>query len=235
MKILLRLGHTLSGADAGAEGIVKETDINREYGVIVRDLLQKEGHDVSYCVVDEASSLSESLYTGINRANFEEVDLFVSLHVNAGGGTGCEVIYDPGSISGKTYAEAISDNIALKMDYKNRGAKEDVRGLAELRMTNMPAVIVEPFFCDNAEDVQKYNPYKLAKAIAEVIVGHEIKEDKDMKLNDEANISDWAKRAVEICAEKGIFKGDDKGNFNPKEPITREQMAVLICRLNNWE
>ena len=49
--------------------------------------------------------------------------------------------------------------------------------------------------------------------------------------NDASKISPWALPYVEKAAELGIMIGDDKGNFNPQNPITREQMAKIICEL----
>jgi len=47
---------------------------------------------------------------------------------------------------------------------------------------------------------------------------------------DYEKIAEWARADVQELYERGIMKGDDKGNFNPKEPITREQAASLIMR-----
>lgn len=37
--------------------------------------------------------------------------------------------------------------------------------------------------------------------------------------------------AVEFLAELKIFGGDDKGNFNPNNSITRAEAAAVVCRL----
>lgn len=42
---------------------------------------------------------------------------------------------------------------------------------------------------------------------------------------------DWYYRAVKACAKAGIFKGDDKGNFNPNAPITRQDTALVLMRI----
>ncbi len=52
-----------------------------------------------------------------------------------------------------------------------------------------------------------------------------------LKIKDYDNISDWAKEAVLNVYEKGIMLGDDQGNFNPKAPITRQEVAVIVDRL----
>lgn len=41
--------------------------------------------------------------------------------------------------------------------------------------------------------------------------------------------------AVARLADMGIFKGDDRGNFNPNANITRAETATIICRLMGAE
>jgi len=45
--------------------------------------------------------------------------------------------------------------------------------------------------------------------------------------NDAKDISPWAVPYVEKALELGIMVGDDKGNFNPKAPVTREEIAKI--------
>ena len=49
--------------------------------------------------------------------------------------------------------------------------------------------------------------------------------------NDFDKVSDWAKSDIEEMAEAGIIKGDDQGNFKPKNYIAREEAAVMINRV----
>lgn len=50
--------------------------------------------------------------------------------------------------------------------------------------------------------------------------------------NDFDEIADWAKPFVEEANKLGLMEGDSStGNFNPKEPLTREQAAKLIVEL----
>lgn len=51
------------------------------------------------------------------------------------------------------------------------------------------------------------------------------------RYKDQKNISLWAADAVELVSQKGIMQGDEKGNFNPKKPPTREELAVVLARL----
>ena len=48
---------------------------------------------------------------------------------------------------------------------------------------------------------------------------------------DEDEISGWAKESVKSCADLGLFRGDEKGNFNPKDNISKEECIVTLNRL----
>ena len=43
--------------------------------------------------------------------------------------------------------------------------------------------------------------------------------------------SAWAEEACAWAVEQGIFQGDGQGNFRWQEPVTREQLAVILHRL----
>lgn len=58
----------------------------------------------------------------------------------------------------------------------------------------------------------------------------EQKED-DGLYRDDDKIASWAREAVYACREKGYLVGDREGTFRPKAPLTREEAAVLIMRL----
>lgn len=51
--------------------------------------------------------------------------------------------------------------------------------------------------------------------------------------NDYSNISDYAKTAVSVMYENGLLQGDDNGNFNPQNPATRAEVAMIFYRLLN--
>lgn len=44
--------------------------------------------------------------------------------------------------------------------------------------------------------------------------------------------SEWAKEAVEWAVENGLMKGDQYGNLQLHEPLTREQMCVFLHRFS---
>ena len=60
---------------------------------------------------------------------------------------------------------------------------------------------------------------------------YKIKETDDMTFKDADKIGKWAREAVDRVSDKGLMLGDSDGYFNPKNPLTREEAAVIIERL----
>ncbi len=58
-----------------------------------------------------------------------------------------------------------------------------------------------------------------------------VKEVSKLVYKDQADIPEWAKSAVKEVSEKGWMLGDDQGNFNPNDPITRAELAVVLSRM----
>jgi len=54
---------------------------------------------------------------------------------------------------------------------------------------------------------------------------------QQVSFNDQASVSPWAAEYVRRTADAEIFRGDASGAFNPREPLTREQAAVLLERI----
>lgn len=51
------------------------------------------------------------------------------------------------------------------------------------------------------------------------------------QFGDKTMISDWASDYVDIAVTLGLIKGDNNGNFNPKNGTTRAESATVIYRL----
>ncbi|HBQ43874.1 MAG TPA: hypothetical protein DD724_06400, partial [Lactobacillus acetotolerans] len=41
----------------------------------------------------------------------------------------------------------------------------------------------------------------------------------------------WSEKEIKEAVEDGVFTGYPDGTFKPEEPLTREQAAVLYCRV----
>jgi len=161
LKYGIDIGHNCPPADIGCVGIRKEDELNKEVGVRVMEKLKGLKHEVVNCTPSNDSSLSNSLYRRINKANEEKVDLYVSIHFNGGHGRGTEVFAI--SESGKQIAKRVVDEIA-SLGYVNRGVK-DGSFLYLLKNTKMPAILVEGGFVDSKEDMERFNAENTANAI----------------------------------------------------------------------
>ena len=169
MKVGVDCGHTLSGADYGAVGIKSESTLTREVGIRVANKLKSLGHTVINCYKDTCSSLNDSLSYRVNTANSNNVDLFISIHFNAfnGNANGTEVL----TYGGKSFTEATNVlNNLVSLGLTNRGVK-DGSGLYVLRNTKMKSMLIECCFCDNKNDMNKYDSETFSNAIVKGITG----------------------------------------------------------------
>ena len=172
MKIGLDMGHTLTGGDPGVQyrGL-REENKTREIGKYLLELLVQAGHTVIDCTVNDANNITESLLERVNKANSNNVELYVSLHLNAynGDARGVETNVDtdcsPASID---YAFSVQREIS-KLGYVNRGVKKDDSYVA--KHTTAPAIIVKCGFIDNDGDMALYDAEAIAKAIFTGIEG----------------------------------------------------------------
>ena len=172
MKIGLRGGH--SPNCKGAMGILDEqAEVRKIYNALA-PMLQAAGHVVINCNSD-ASTVSRELSEGTNKANSNNCDIYVTIHMNASGGAGhgSEVwLYDAGNQMMNSMATTICSKFA-QAGFKNRGTKFSVE-LHDLNASAMPAMIVETLFCDNQHDAnlcRQIGIQGIARLIAEGITG----------------------------------------------------------------
>lgn len=168
MKIGIDLGHGCA-YDGGAVGLIKEEEIINTVGNKVITKLRALGHNVIECRPSTASSTSNSLNKRCATANNNNVELFVSIHANAGGGVGTEIYtYNAKQHS---YAVNVLNNIC-SLGFRNRGIKSG-NNLAVINGTSMEAMLIEICFVDTQSDVNLYrnNIENIADAIVKGLVG----------------------------------------------------------------
>ena len=163
-------GHTLSGVGTGAAEIIKETDRNRRIGALARKyLLEYENVEIVNCTIDSSSN---DMYEAVTRANNADCNVFVSNHVNAGGGVGFESFYSRKSTASNIEKAKIIHKhlVATKSCLKNRRCCDDYSykgyDLYVLVNTKMDAILCEIGFVDNQTCVNAVNDDEVARAYA---------------------------------------------------------------------
>jgi N-acetylmuramoyl-L-alanine amidase len=152
--IIIDPGH--GGSDPGAtyKGNEEKT-LNLLTALKVRDYL-KEHYQVTI-LMTRSENKTMSLNERTNFANETNADFYLSIHHNAGGGTGFESFTFNGSVPSTTLSyQSIIHNeyisaIKKKHTVIDRGKKR--ANFHVLRETKMPALLVEILFIDNDRDL----------------------------------------------------------------------------------
>ncbi|WP_346879567.1 N-acetylmuramoyl-L-alanine amidase [Clostridium sp. UBA3061] len=168
-KVFIDPGH--GGSDPGAIGNgLNEKDVVLSISKKVGNILTKNGISVAY---SRTSDTYVSLEGRAQQANSLGSSLFVSIHANsfagAANGTECYT-YPSADAKNKELSRNVSRAIANKFGIPNRGHKEE--DFAVLRLTNMPAILVETAFISNASDANllRNRQDDFATAIANEII-----------------------------------------------------------------
>ncbi len=178
-KVAIDMGH--GGSDPGASGKwMQEKKINYNVGKKLKALLEEAGHTV-------VMTRKEDEYVGLSAradiANAAGAEIMVSIHHNAGGGDGFEIIHqiDPAlTAESKRLAELIGAQFRALNNQRRiffrRGTKnpsDDYHTV--LARAKMPAVITEFAFLDTS-DVEEVDTlteqWEQAEAIFRAIVGY---------------------------------------------------------------
>lgn len=168
MIISYDFGHTANGGDTSANGIIYEYAEIRKYAPVAIQVLEVAGHTCINCTPTQSGiSLNESLAYRVNKANASGSQLHLCFHINAFNGSAHGAEIEVASDAGQRYGESVLNEIC-KLGFTRRGVNRP--SLYVTKHTNMTAILVEPFFCDNAEDCKIYNPVTLGNAIARGIL-----------------------------------------------------------------
>ena len=165
VKLYLDVGH--GGSDPGAIGNgLKEKDLTLQIGKKINDLLKDyEGITVK---MSRSTDKTLSLKQRTDEANKWGADLLLSIHINAGGGTGFESFIYNGTVNNITvkYRDVIHDEIMKVLKgVKDRGKKR--ANFHMLRESKMPAILTENMFIDTKKDADKLKEQSFINKIAQ--------------------------------------------------------------------
>ena len=123
-------------------------------------------------------SLSErcSRVNNICSMHGRENCILISIHANAGGGTGFEVFTSPGNTSADEYASIIIESLKetfpnekMRSDYSDGDADKEARFYL-LQKSQCPAILTENLFMDNEADCRKLMDNDFRERIADAHV-----------------------------------------------------------------
>lgn len=154
MKVFWSVGH-----DAKRKGAYNEKHDIYEYDVLV-ELTQYCIEDAISLGIDSEKVYADTLGSAIKEVNerCSSNDLAIEMHINAIAAPnvkGCEVEYYKGSKRGERLAFHVQNSLLAHLNLRN--CKNDGRDdLGFLEKTKCTAIIPEPFFLSNEDNVQRF-------------------------------------------------------------------------------
>lgn len=173
-KYCIIAGHNERIPGASGNGY-KEHVVARQ---IVKEVITylKELKETVYDCTDNVGTTKDMVWkNAVQNANkyAGKDDLVLSIHLNAGGGTGTEVFDYKGTQ--KALSQKVSARLSKDFGWKDRGWK-DGSGFGIINSTKAPCLLVEVCFIDSKEDMAKLmkDIKKVAKGIVEGVTGKKV-------------------------------------------------------------
>lgn len=168
LKLYLDPGH--GGSDPGAVGNgLQEKNLTLDIALRIRDLLVNNYNDVSVRM-SRTSDIFRSLTERTNDANTWGANFYLSIHINSFNGTASgyeDYIHDSVSDTSQTaqYQNILHEEIVKLNSLSDRGKKK--ADFHVLRESNMPAMLSENGFIDNASDAAKLKDANWRQQVAQ--------------------------------------------------------------------
>ena len=204
IKIFIDAGHGGTDPGATANGL-KEKDLTLTIAKETKRILDNEYKD-HQTILSRNKVQALSLEQRVSLANKLKVDYFLSIHINAGGGTGFESFIYNGKLMAKTSTlrNITHKEIMKQLKCKDRGMKK--ANFFVLKKSSCPAMLTENLFIDNKEDSQKLKDKNYLNKIAK---GHALGLAKALNLKNKNNV-------ISSSEDKSLYRVI-AGSYNKKE------------------
>lgn len=215
MRISVHGGHNPAGKIAcGASGYLDESTEDRKITKLMVKYLKAQGHTVFDDTVDNGTSQDDVLNKLVAKINsHSNLDLVVSNHLNAGGGSGIEVYVCGRGGQAEKYANKVASAMVKHSGLGAHGEPVKVANYYVLRKTNAPAILTECGFVDNKYDAQHFDADKMARAIVQGITGKAVGSSTSTKstkmvrvVDDTANLRKGAGKKYDVVGT--VKKGE---------------------------
>lgn len=231
--VCLDPGHGPGNVNGSPDGTYKEWEFAWDMAQRIKPLLEARGVGVVLTkTADNYPSLTERAET----SNQAQPDCFVSIHTNAAGeggwssASGLEIYTSAGPMTAQRNVLAsklVNAFHAAGVALRSEPIKHDLYTV--LVKTDAPAALIEYGFHTNKTDTEylkdsKYRD-KLAEATAKGICTY-----LSVDWKKDEPVSDWEQErdeAWQAAKEAGILDGT-----RPEDPVTRQELAVVLDRLN---
>jgi N-acetylmuramoyl-L-alanine amidase len=218
VRIFIDPGHGGNDPGAVANGL-KEKDLTLKIAKYARDFLLNNYSGVQV-KMSRTSDTTKSLSARTKEANNWNADAYVSIHINAGGGTGFESYVYPGVGSSTKNLQNDVHGEVMKVfsGFRDRGKKQE--NYHVLRESKMKAVLTENGFIDTKKDAEflksESNLKKIGEAHAVGIAKHfNLKEKSSSPSNPKENTS---------TGTYTVKPGDTLWGISQKYGVTIEQI-----------
>ncbi|WP_289025993.1 N-acetylmuramoyl-L-alanine amidase [uncultured Flavonifractor sp.] len=230
--VCLDPGHGPGNVNGSPDGTYKEWEFTWDMAQRIKPLLEAQGVGVVLTkTADNYPSLTERAET----SNKAQPDCFVSIHTNAAGeggwssASGLEIYTSAGPMTAQRNVLAsglVNAFHAAGVTLRSEPIKHEMYTV--LAKTDAPACLIEYGFHTNKADVEylkdtKYRD-KLAEATAKGICTY-----LSVDWKKDEPVSDWEQErdeAWQAAKEAGILDGT-----RPEDPVTRQELAVVLERL----
>ncbi len=206
MKFGIDIGHNCPPHDTGATGIQQEDILTKAVGTKLIQKLKAAGHTVIDCTPTSASGVNDSLRQRVNKANANNVNVFISIHFNKFNtiANGAEIFAI--SNTSKGIARSVLQEI-VKLGFNDRKVKST--NFFVIKNTQMPAILIECCFCDSKADMDRFDAEKMAEAIKNGLIGES---DHDEPKPDK-------KYSLEITEKTFLKPSTEQSSELPKESV----------------